>query len=393
MSDFIKLGIFGARRGGSYAKAAQLTGLAKVTAVCDMNEETHSNVQQHCSEPLQRFTDFDAFIKSGIDAVVLTNYFHMHAEFAVRALRQGVHVFSETTAAVTLQKCVQLCKAAEESGSLYMLAENYPYFRACKEMRRIVRGGTLGDVLYAEGEYVHPMSREDYRGYTPNAQHWRAQMPSCYYLTHSIAPLMFMTDTMPKTVNARSVFAKSKTVEYEDEPLKDSATIMLCGMDNDALFRITGWAKFAPHGTYYRLCGEKGGAEMPRGEEDQVLLRYNAYDLPAGQKESSRFIAEVGEDFKKAKQCGHSGGDYYVTKEFLQCIRENKPPFFDVYRACAMAAVGIYAWRSSLENGREYRIPDFRNEQERSAVQDDNLSPFPDENGKANYPCTIFAHL
>ena len=43
-----------------------------------------------------------------------------------------------------------------------------------------------------------------------------------------------------------------------------------------------------------------------------------------------------------------------------------------------------------LHNGAEYKIPDFSNEEERKAYENDNLSPFPDENGVANYPCTKY---
>ena len=72
---------------------------------------------------------------------------------------------------------------------------------------------------------------------------------------------------------------------------------------------------------------------------------------------------------------------------FVQCIREKKEPFFDVYRAAAMASAGILAWRSVLEGGKTFDIPDFRNEEERARWENDELSPFPDENGKVSLPC------
>ena len=374
----LRLGIFGARRGGSYAKAALLSGMAEIAAVCDLNESSHANVLQHCENEPLCFTDFEEFIHSGLDAVVLTNYFHKHAEFAIRAMRAGVNVFSETTAAVTLQECVKLCRTAEETGCCYMLAENYPYFRAVREMKALVEGGTMGKVLYGEGEYVHPMTEQEYRNYTPSATHWRAQMPSVYYLTHSLAPLMYMTGATPKAVNGKCVYAEKPLRVYEDEPVKDTAAVLLCEMDSGALFRVTGWAKFAPHGTYYRLCCEDGGAEMPRGEEDSVHLTYNSWRVPAGEKQESRYRADMGADYEKAKQCGHNGGDFWVTQEFLRCLKEKRTPFFDVYCACTMAAVGILGWRSCLNGGAEYKIPDFRDEAQRRAVEDDDFSPFSD---------------
>ena len=38
------------------------------------------------------------------------------------------------------------------------------------------------------------------------------------------------------------------------------------------------------------------------------------------------------------------------------------PPFLDVYRGVAMSSVGILAWKSALEDGRPFDVPDFRDE-------------------------------
>ena len=52
-----------------------------------------------------------------------------------------------------------------------------------------------------------------------------------------------------------------------------------------------------------------------------------------------------------------------------------------------MSTVGILAWRSCLENGRTIALPDFRKKEDRDAIRDDALTPFPDENGRATLPC------
>lgn len=384
----LKIGIFGARRGCAYAQAVQCSGLASVTAVCDQNTQRHEDIRKFCDEKAQFFTDFDEFIKCGIDCVILCNFFNCHAEFAIKAMKQGVSVFSETLAAVTMKECVELCRCVEETGCKYMLAENYPYLKSALEMRRLYQKGDLGDVLYGEGEYVHPMSLESYIGYTPDVMHWRAWMPSSYYLTHSLAPLMYMTNTMPLAVNAKSVYSKNINYEREGEPKKDMAAIMLCEMDNGALFRITGWAKFAAHGNWYRLACENGGAETVRGEEEKVMLSYNPWSIPEGEAETITYNSKWEVESPHAEVCGHDGSDYWVTLDFLRYLRGEKDVYFDVYKACAMAAVGILGWRSSLNNGAEYKIPNFKNEKERKQYENDDLSPFPDKNGKSNYPCT-----
>lgn len=96
-----------------------------------------------------------------MDAVILANFFHQHAPFAVKALNAGMHVMSETATNTTLAEGVTLCRTVEQTGKTYMLAENYPYTAFNQEMRRLYRTGEIGEVTYAEGEYNHPMSPRD----------------------------------------------------------------------------------------------------------------------------------------------------------------------------------------------------------------------------------------
>lgn len=56
---------------------------------------------------------------------------------------------------------VELVRAFEKSNSIYMLAENYPQMIFNREMKRVCDTGTLGKILYAEGEYNHPVSPYD----------------------------------------------------------------------------------------------------------------------------------------------------------------------------------------------------------------------------------------
>jgi len=54
-----------------------------------------------------------------------------------------------------------------------------------------------------------------------------------------------------------------------------------------------------------------------------------------------------------------------------------------------MSAAAILGWRSCLQNGRTYKIPDFRNPEERNKYRDDALTPFPDEKGEGiTLPCS-----
>jgi hypothetical protein len=82
------------------------------------------------------------------------------------------------------------------------------------------------------------------------------------------------------------------------------------------------------------------------------------------------------EEREAIERAGHGGGDFFVIKEFFNCIREGRQPEFDVYFATTTASVGILGHRSMLENGVPYDIPDFRKEEDRLKYENDTLTPF-----------------
>jgi predicted dehydrogenase len=154
----IRVGVIGVGRGQSFARGADLVGM-ELVALCDKWEEKLTEVGQRFG--VTTYTDYDRFLEHEMDAVILANYFTDHAPFAIKALRAGKHVMSETAANKTLAEGVALCRAVEESGQIYMFAENYPFTAFNQEMARLYRTGEIGRVLYAEGEYNHPMAPED----------------------------------------------------------------------------------------------------------------------------------------------------------------------------------------------------------------------------------------
>ena len=391
MDKEIRIGVFGAWRGRAYMKALNFIDNARVTAICDKMPDRIEEAKKHCDPDVAVYRDFDEFISSGkFDAVFLCNYFHEHAEFAIKALECGIHVFSETMAASTMALCVALCRAVEKSGCVYMLAENYPFTRECLEIKRLYEGGTLGEVRFAEGEYVHPMSPEESWKYkNPDIHgefHWRRYLPVTYYSSHALAPLMYITGTMPKYVVGMAAPESPENVERYHRLGTDSVGVMLLQMDNGAVFRINGSSHIAPKGNWYRISCSEGGAETLRGESKKVRLAYNSWSVPEGAEPSSTYEAKWASDGEIADQNGHGGGDYWVVREFIESIRKGNSGRLDVYHAVAMSAVAILGWRSVLNSSKRYAIPDFTRESRRRKWENDNLTPFPSADAPATLP-------
>ncbi|MBQ4573762.1 MAG: Gfo/Idh/MocA family oxidoreductase [Clostridia bacterium] len=389
MKKRIRFGIFGSARGGSLIGSIYASG-AEVVAICDRRADAIASSKQcypACRDAAE-YNNFDEFIKHDMDAVLLGNYFCEHAEYAIKVMRAGKHVISETLSNVTMAEGVALVRAKEETGMTYALLENCPNFKECLEMERVYKDGSLGGVVYAEGEYAHPMSEQEQNILAPGEAHWRNWTPRTYYTTHALAPLMQMTDSMPTRVSAMASFhpeiAKGTALRTGDV-----AAIILCHTDTNAVFRITGWAYLLPHGCSYRLCGTKGSMTVDRST-GQMRLCYHEWTRPEGMECNNLYDikwqdAELG---KIAEDAGHGGGDFFVIYNFVKDLEAGREPYWNVYRATAAASVAILSWRSILNGGMTYDIPDFRLEEDRRKYELDNITPYPDDNLKVSIPCS-----
>lgn len=391
MKRTIKFGIFGLGRGSSFYQSI-LANNGEVVAVCDRNEAKLADAKKHLGSDVATYTSFDEFIEhEGLEAVFLCNNFHQHAPFAIRALEKNIHVLSECCANGTMAEGVALVRAAEKSKAIYMISENYPFMKFNQELRRVYQGGTLGKLLYAEGEYNHPVDSYDnkaLKSIRPYAKHWRNYLPRTYYITHSLAPLMYITGATPRRVTAMPVYAPFESDSFSGIAVADRAAIITCLNDDDSVYRVTGCAAFGAHENSYRICGTRGQVENVRGE-DKVLLRYNKWETPEGLMPHTSYIPQWNDpDEALIKTAGHGGGDFLVIREFFTCIREGKKPLFDVHFATTMSSVGILAHRSMLEKGVPYDIPDFHLEADRVKYENDTLTPFwGDDGSEPTLPC------
>lgn len=388
----IRIGIFGAGRGVDVAKNLMLLD-CEIVALCDFNEKRRNEGLAKLGLDVAAYENFDDFIEHEMDAVILANYFHEHTPYAIKCFEKGIHVFSECISNGTMAEGVELVRAYEKSNSIYMLAENYPQMIFNREMKRVCDGGSLGKILYAEGEYNHPVSSDDIE-FTKSCvyfvDHWRNYSPRSYYITHSLAPLMWATGATPERVSAFAVYAPFKEIATARR-VGDRAAIITTVNDDNSVFKVTGCAAFGAHHNAYRICGENGQIENLRGMDDKIMLRYNDWSVPEGKETVNLYEPkwnDKDEDF--INKAGHGGGDYIVARMFLDCIREGRQPEhpYDIYSAVTMSSVGILAHRSILNGGAAYDVPDFRLEECRREYENDRQTPFCGTDGsRPNIPC------
>jgi len=373
-SGEIRVGVLGAFRGEAFARTAASSGM-KLVALCDNFEYRLNKVASAYNVP--GYLDFDEFLeKAQMDAVVVAAPFNLHGGFSIKAMEHGKHVLSETSCNITLAEGVKLYQKAQETGLCYMLAENYCYTRFCQEMKRLYDEGEIGEVMYAEGEYNHPMEINNALWYSPGAKHWRNQLPGCYYNTHALAPMMHITGTLPVEVGCLNIPVKgSPNGMFRNTK---SPFAMLIRMDNGSVFRVYGGG-IPGHSCAYSFHGTHGAMECSRGHgyfgPETVRVWHEPWDMKPGQLEEKVYYPNWQHHGKEADATGHGGGDFFVELAFAEAIRTGVQPYLDAFHGVTMTNVGILAWRSIHEGGRFVRVPDLRSPGDCAEMLKDRLCP------------------
>lgn len=390
----LKIGVFGGGvRGIDLAKNFMLLD-CNIVAVCESREDRYDVIRENFGKDIAIFDKFEEFIEQDMDACILANYFHEHAPYAIECFKRNIHVFSECISNGTMAEGVELIRAAENTKSIYFMAENYPQMIFNLEMKRICDSKTLGKIMYAEGEYNHPIDPMDVsfsKDYNYFPGHWRNYLPRTYYVTHSLGPVMRATGATPKVVTAFSIpVPKPDNIPTASHSC-DGAAIMMTQNDDGSVFRFTGCAAFGGHHDAYRICGTNGSVENIRGLGDKVVLHYNKWSKPENVEEVSFYSPSWNDkDEELIKTSGHGGADFITARMFVNCIRENKQPEhpFNLHAAVTMSSVAILAHRSVLDSGKPYEIPDFTKEEQLKKYENDRISPFPKPDGGApDIPC------
>lgn len=394
----LKIGVMGAYRGKNMIDVLMAYNEdAEVVAICDKFESALINVRRQAEDMgitnIAFYNNFEDFIKHDMDAVCLANYATEHAPFAIKCLKAGKHVLSECLPCETMAQAVELIEAVEESGKVYAYAENFCYMRSTYEMWKKYEQGQIGEVTYAEGEYVHDLASCWPQITYGDKTHWRNRMYPTFYCTHSIGPLLTITGKRP--VSVVGFECRPSRVNFEKGGLVGGAGIEMITLDNGAVVKsIHGSLKREGQGENfnYQVYCEKGMMESGRFlslpefnyyQESEKLCEgtWNQYTP------QNEYLPEMAEKFP-----GHNGGDFYPTYFFIQKIlgKEAGKYSIDVYTAVEMGICGILAWRSVLNGNIPVKVPNLRNKEERDAYRNDNACTNPSVARDKLLPMTTF---
>lgn len=401
--DKVKVGVFGAGRGITMVNELLHDPCAELVAVCDKYTPLLDNCRQIAEAAgmtkVAYYERFDDFIEHDMDAVVLANYANEHVPFGIRLMESGRHIMTECLTCATMQEAVELIECVERTGKVYAYAENYCYTPVRWEMRTRYRRGDIGELMYAEGEYVHDCSSIWPQITYGERNHWRNLMASTFYCTHSIGPILYMTGLRPVQVSA----FETPNMPFMRELGTASGTLGMevITLSNGAFLKSLHFGMKHTRHSNYQLNGSLG-ALQDMGDGRIAAYVEKPHQNGRGTHETYTPSAVIA----GTENSGHGGGDFFTTHYFIRSILGDETArerSINVYDAVDMCIPGTLGYVSIANGNMPVKIPNLRNHEERDAYRNDKRCSFPaiagdqlipnDLHGGEAIPDSVFAEV
>ena len=366
----------------------------QITALCDkldalVQEKNRLVTDGDKNAKAVGYTDYEKMLREAdIDAVSLVVAPEYNADLICLALAAGKHVICEVPLCYSIDECWRIVQAVEKSGGLkFQLGEQVRFNAFIQAWRTMVQNGTLGKMLYAQGQYLHGMgpnrfwhdsqtgeritSEQAQKVKSHKSRGWNLIHP-IRYMPHELSPLLFVLDD--RVTKVTGVASRPQSYRYDWLPRSD-VEVALMHTERDTIIRLmAGFTVETQVGSehQYRLMGTGGWVDcephaksgaggliwLANGYTSEAADIKWAYNTPWDAPLAAR---ELGVPYSpQAMSSGHGGLDYWPIATFAQSILDDKPVAMDVYRAVESAAPAILAGEC-MEKGYTWMdVPDFR---------------------------------
>jgi len=351
-----RIGLVGVGRGSGYGRVFAHDPRCEIVACCDARQKSLARFQEELHLPDEAcFTGYDEFIALDMDIVFLGTPIPFHADEAVAALGTGKHVLSEVTAASTVEDCARIYDTVQRTGLRYMLAENCCYWPFVAQWREWVQGGRIGEVFYAECEYIHNIRQMVFDPET-GTQRWRARRAPLHYCSHSLGPILQILDD--RIIRACGAGNSRRILPEGDEGGID-IQVALFETQKGAVIKLlrSSVAPRKPAIHYYTLQGTKGFVESNRrGIPGPGMLYAEDQMDDVEEIEVSTIDTSLPEE---ARAGGHGTAEYALVQDFLAALEAGrKPPLYES-RAMDLTVPGLIAHQSAMSGGNWLDVPLF----------------------------------
>jgi predicted dehydrogenase len=354
----IRFAIVGAGRGGFAGIVAEnLPNDMTITAVCDIRGERAEKQAARFGASFWTEDYTRILERDEVDAVVIATPDHLHAEMAAQALVAEKHVLSEIPMAYTLPEIERIIALAERTGRKYMMGNEVRWFPALEELKRMGERGYWGNVFYGEGEYLHNLRAENWTLIEADGTpHWRfdATQPQTTLLgggPHAFDALRWLAGETQFT----EVFAYGVGEYVPGHPEPATAIAVLKGVSGAAYKVTVSYVMERPYCLYFSLYGSEGTFEGGRTNQSKVFYQSKQESADHGLR---LLDAPYWNHPGVALRTGHGTSEYFMMKDFVEAIRENRPPAIDAIESARSIAPAICAFES-IRTGKPVTIPQY----------------------------------
>lgn len=390
--DKVRIGVIGLGQRGSGAveRLSYIDGV-EITALCDKFPERVEKAQKTLAKTGRPAAiaysgeeGWKALCDSNnCDLIYTPTPWYMHTPIALRAMKNGKHVAVEVPAAVTMDECWDLVETSEKTKKHCMMLENccYDFFEMLT--LNMARNGLFGELLHAEGAYIHDLSKGWLFNKNAYADMWRlkenAKRNGSLYPTHGLGPIAqcldinrgdrmdflvsvstadFTLGAMAKEMAAKDPFYN----EFVGKPFRGNMnTTTVKTVKGKTMMIQHDVSSPRPYSRLHVLSGTKGSAQKYPEPEDRISFGHSWVKPEELKKLYDQYtppiVKHIGEIAKEVG--GHGGMDFIMDWRLIDCLRNGLPLDQDVYDAASWTAVGLLSEKSVGSRSRSVDIPDF----------------------------------
>lgn len=288
----------------AFMPSVSQTDNSELTAIVTGNADAAAKLAAFYGvETVCAYDGYDALLASGkIDAVYIALPNSMHADFAIRALKAGIHALVEKPLAITVAECEAMIAASRQGGSLLMTAYRLHNEPGTVELLERIRAGAIGEPRFFSSLFSFQSDAGNHRLL---ARHWGGPLQDIGVYCLNAARHVFGEE--PVSVAGSQSFGIDE--RFTEVPEMVTA-LMNFPHGRVATFTVS---FAAGHNAWYRVTGTEGELELNPGFEFQgptrLILRRDAK-----------------EDVLEMPDCDHFGGQ---TAYFSDCILNGTQPEAD----------------------------------------------------------------
>ncbi len=373
-------------QGGSHVQNLLKIPGCRITAVCDIRPERTewaSKLIVAAGHPAPTaYTrgprDFERLCETeDLDLVYNATPWEWHVPIMLAAMKAGKHTATEVPAAMTLDDCHAIVEASEKHRKHCVMMENCNYDRMEMMVYNMVRQGLFGEILHAEGGYLHDLRGIKFadRGEGLWRRAWAMKLDGNLYPTHGLGPVANCLDinrgdrfdymvSMSGPSRGLQDWAKE---HYPADSPKRKERYVLGDVNVSMIKTARGRTIVVEHCTnlprpYSRIHMVQGTKGLFQGYPDRVYVEGRGREDQW--QEASALLPEFEHPLWKeiasaAKGAGHGGMDFIEDYRLIKCLREGQPTDMNVYDAAALSAVVHLSVQSVGKKAAPVDFPDF----------------------------------